>query len=175
MCCKMWISQCNKIDFFKLSQEHCKWSLNVFSPELTLVRCFFSRGFIKVKVSATLKNPLFFMAMLFFAVRARYTMPKICLNKVCSRDSKNQNPHQKFEKMLESYQEISKLSVDSFMDSYDLIVPQKWDFPKKSSKSLNNISYPPCLSDAVICKLFRKNNVQVCGTLFLPTGCFSYH
>ena len=25
-----------------------------------------------------------------------------------------------------------------------------------------------------ICNLFRKINVQVCGTLFLPTGCFSY-
>ena len=40
----------------------------MFSPELTLVRCFFFRGYIMVKVSPTLKNRLFFMVMQFWTL-----------------------------------------------------------------------------------------------------------
>ena len=43
-CSRKWISHVNKIDFFKLSQEHRKWSYNAFSPEITSVRCFFSHA-----------------------------------------------------------------------------------------------------------------------------------
>ena len=58
-CCRRWNSWCNKTDFSKLFQEHRKWSQNVFSPELTLVRCFFFCGSMMVNVSPTLKNWLF--------------------------------------------------------------------------------------------------------------------
>ena len=38
---------------------------------------------------------------------------------------KNRKSSEKFKIMLESCKETSKLSVDSFMDPYDRIVPQK--------------------------------------------------
>ena len=40
-----------------------------------------------------------------------------CINKVSIRGYKNRKSYQKFKKMLESCQETSKLSVDSFMAS----------------------------------------------------------
>ena len=59
--CRRWSLQCNKIDFFKLSQEHRKCSSNIFRPERTLVRCsFFFRGHTMVKVSLIKKNKRFF-------------------------------------------------------------------------------------------------------------------
>ena len=45
--------------FFQISQECRKWSKNVFSYELALVRFFFFCGYIMVKVSLTLKTDFF--------------------------------------------------------------------------------------------------------------------
>ena len=53
---------------------------------------------------------------------------KICINKVSIRGCKNRKSHEKFKKILESCQETSKLFVDSFMASWDRVVPQKSDF-----------------------------------------------
>ena len=48
--------------------------------------------------------------------------------------------------MLESCQETSKLSVDSFMGSYDRMVPQKSDFwRKKNLKKVLNTCLNPLL------------------------------
>ena len=45
--------------------------------------------------------------------------------------------------MLESCQETSKLSVDSFMGSYDRMVPQKSDFWKKIVEKVLNMCLTP--------------------------------
>ena len=47
--------------------------------------------------------------------------------------------------MLESCQETSKLSVDSFMDFYDHMVPHKRDFPKKIFEKVANMRITPPL------------------------------
>ena len=114
--------------FFQIISRTSQVVIKCLSPELTLVRCFFFRGYITVNVSPTLKNRLFFMVMQFFTVWEAYFQQKICINKVCIRGCKNRKSYQKFKKMLESCQETSKLSVDSFMEPYDPMVPQKRDF-----------------------------------------------
>ena len=102
-----------------------------------------------VKVSATLKNRHFLTVMQFFTLWEGCLRPKICINKVCSRGSKNRKPYQKFKIMLESCQETSKLSVDSFMVSLDRMVPQKWYFLKKIFKKVaKTCSTPPAKSTA---------------------------
>ena len=58
----------------------------------------------------------------------RVNTAKIHINKVCFGSSKNRKSYQKIQKMLESCQETSKLSVDTFMASRDRVVPQKSDF-----------------------------------------------
>ena len=55
--------------------------------------------------------------------------PKICINKVRIKVCKNRKSSQKFKKMLET----SKLSVDSFMASWDRVVLEKSDFCQKNS------------------------------------------
>ena len=58
--------------------------------------------------------------------------------------------------MLESCQETSKLSVDSFMGSYDRMVPQKSDFWEKIvEKVLNMCLTPPLVSE--LRDIVRKN------------------
>ena len=74
-----------------------------------------------------------------------------CINKVCGFGCKNRKSYQKFKIMLESCQETSKLSVDSFMASWDRVVPQKSDFWKKILKNVaNNCLTPPWLVNCVI-------------------------
>ena len=105
-----------KIEF---SQWPCKWSKNVFRGERTLVRCFFFRGWIMVKVSHTLKNPLFWFPktwiLVYFLVRER---PKgvFCINNVSIHKYKNRKNCQKFKILLETWRITSGLSADSFMD-----------------------------------------------------------
>ena len=75
--------------------------------------------------------------------------PKICINKVRIRVCKNRKSYQKFKKMLESCQETSKLSADSFMESWDRVVPQKLDFCQKNrQKTLKHVSDPPAYLSA---------------------------
>ena len=51
--------------------------------------------------------------------------------------------------MLESCQETSKLSADSFMESWDRVVPQKLDFCQKNrQKTLKHIANPPAYLSA---------------------------
>ena len=91
--------------------------LIVFSLELTLVRCFFFRGYIKVEVFLTLKNRHFSTVTRFLTVWAGCLRPIFCINKVSGFCCKNRKSYQKFKIMLESCQETSKLSADSFMAS----------------------------------------------------------
>ena len=66
-----------KIKKIIFSQRPCKWSKNVFRGERTLVRCFFFRSWIMVKVSHTLKNPLFwFLKSCIFAYFTLRVRPK---------------------------------------------------------------------------------------------------
>ena len=117
---------------------------NVFSPELTIVRCFFFRGYIMVEVSATLKNQHFSIVMRFLTLRAGCLRAIFCINKVSGFCCKNQNSYQKFKIMLESCQETSKLSADSFMASWNRVVPQKSHFQEKNRrKTLKHMSTPP--------------------------------
>ena len=108
-----------KIKKIIFSQRPCKWSKNVFRGELTLVRCFFFRGWIMVKVSHTLKNPLFWFLkswiLAYFSVRER---PKgvFYINNVCIYMQKNRKNCQKFKIFLETWRITSGLSADSFMD-----------------------------------------------------------
>ena len=117
------------------------------------------------------------MVMQFFTPWAVWIRPKICINKVCSRGCKNRKSHQKFKIMLESCQETSKLSVDSFMDPYDLIVPQELDFPKKIVEKLwNTCLTPPCLVKRVIFEMFQlqellKNFWSIFSTKYVYSKC----
>ena len=74
------------------SQRPCKWSKNTFRGETTLVRCFFFREWIMVKVSHTLKNPLFwFLKSCIFAYFTLRVHPKsiFCINKGSIHGHKN--------------------------------------------------------------------------------------
>ena len=114
---KKWIFW--KIDFFQFSQRPCKWSKNAFRGETTLVRCFFFRSWMMVKVSHTLKNPLFwFLKSCIFAYFTLRVRPKsvFCINKVSIHGHKNRKNCQKFKILLETWRITSGLSPDSFMD-----------------------------------------------------------
>ena len=108
-----------KIKKIIFSQRPCKWSKNVFRGELTLVRCFFFRGWIMVKVSHTLKNPLFwFPKTCILACCNLLVRPKslFCINNVSIHKHKNRKNCQKFKFLLETWRITSGLSADSFMD-----------------------------------------------------------
>ena len=100
-------------------QRPCKWSKNAFRGETTLVRCFFFRSWMMVKVSHTLKNPFFWFLksciLAYFTLRVR---PKtvFCSNKVHIYSHKNRKMCQKFKILLETWRITSGLSADSFMD-----------------------------------------------------------
>ena len=108
-----------KIKKIIFSQRPCKWSKNAFRGETTLVRCFFFRTWIMVKVSHTLKNPLFwFLKSCIFAYFTLRVRPKsvFCINKVSIHGHKNRKNCQKFKILLETWRITSGLSADSFMD-----------------------------------------------------------
>ena len=115
--CEKW--RLKKIKKIIFSQRPCKWSKNVFRGELTLVRCFFFRGWIMVKVSHTLKNPLFWFLkswiLAYFSVK-EYPKTVFCVNNVSIYIQKNRKNCQKFEILLETWRITSGLSADSFMD-----------------------------------------------------------
>ena len=93
-----------------------------------------------VKVSPNFEKSTFFHGDAILDPLGGQKRPKICINKVRIRVCKNRKSSQKFKKMLESCQETSKLSVDSFMASWDRVVPEKSDFCQKNSPKNNNSS-----------------------------------
>ena len=105
-----------------------------FRGERTLVRCFFFRSWIMVKVSHTLKNPLFWFLksciFTYFTLRV-HPQTVFCINKVSIHGHKNRKNCQKFKILLETWRITSKLSADSFVWCWDLLVAQKWDFKKE--------------------------------------------
>jgi len=58
--------------------------------------------------------------------------------------------------MLESCQETSKLSVDSFMDLYDFIGRQIWGFSKKIVEEVPNTCLTPPL--VTFCRDMQEKN-----------------
>ena len=99
-----------------------------------------------VKVSSTLKNRHFFTVKPFSAVLVRPCRASeghFCINNVCILFSRNRKKCEKFKILLESCKVTSKLSADSFMDSWDLLVRQKSDFRKKFCENDVNPCRPP--------------------------------
>ena len=96
------------------------------------------------KSISNFEKSTFFHGDAIFTPLGRVKRPKICINKVCIGGCKNRKSYEKFKKMLESCQETSKLSVDSFMASWDRVVLQKSDFWKKIfEKVANTLQTPP--------------------------------
>ena len=119
---------------FKLFPKLRKWSWNVFRGEITSVRCFFFRGNIVVNVSPTLKNRHFFTVQAFLALLQRpLWVPRghFCINKVYIFSERNRKNCENIKILLETCKVTSKLSADSFVGCWDLLVAQKWDFKKK--------------------------------------------
>ena len=87
--------------------------------------------------------------------------------KFAAEPIKIENRIKNSKKMLKSCQETSKLSVDSFMDPYDFIVPQKWKFSKKIvEKVLITCLTPPAYRNAwylskALAAQFQPKHVRV--------------
>ena len=130
-----------KLKICKLFPKLRKWSWNVFRGEISSVRCFFFRSNIVVNVSPTLKNRHFFTVQAFLALLQRpLWVPRghFCINKVYIFSERNRKSCENTKILLETCKVTSKLSADSFVGCWDLLVAQKWDFKKKIfEKSIN--------------------------------------